>query len=185
LFGTQLCRTIQETSGEHNIGVSGCEFLSAGHAVLKLSTKGRYCVRLMVDLAEHYQRGPIALSDIAQRQEISEKYLEHLIVPLKKAKLIRSVRGASGGYSLARPPVAITIHEIVAAAEGPICLVECTQNSAICKRSINCPTRGVWSELSARISETLSSLTLQELIDRKSRKKVAGARRRVFRVQRK
>lgn len=136
--------------------------------MLKLSTKGRYGVRLMIDLAQAFGKGPIALSEVAKRQEISEKYLEHLIVPLKRAKLIRSSRGARGGYLLIRPPDRITLKEIVTAVEGPVCIVECTQRPTICKRSKNCLTREVWKELSVKISEMLSSLTLQKLIEKKS-----------------
>ena len=133
--------------------------------MLKLSTKGRYGVRLMLDLAQRSGMDPVALADIAKRQEISEKYLEHLVAPLKKAKLISSSRGAHGGYSLRRPPDKITLKEIITAVEGSVCIVECIRKPTICNRSRDCLTRGVWSELSAKISEVLSSLTLQKLID--------------------
>ena len=122
--------------------------------MLKLSTKGRYGVRLMLDLAQNYGKGPVALKDVAKRQEISEKYLEHLITPLMKVKLIRSSRGARGGYVLVKDPGSINLQEIIAAVEGPVCVVECTKDPAICKRSQGCLSRGVWKELSASLAKT-------------------------------
>lgn len=133
--------------------------------MLKLSTKGRYGVRLMLDLALNNGNGPVSLKDVSQRQEISVKYLEHLIAPLKKAKLIRASRGAHGGYVLIKSPAELTLKEILKAVEGPMCVVECTKNPALCKRAKNCLTRGVWSELSDKISEILSGVTLEKIID--------------------
>ena len=132
--------------------------------MFKLSTKGRYGARLMLDLALNYGKGPVALKEVAKRQEISEKYLEHLIAPLKKAKLIRSSRGAHGGYVLLKPPSGISLNEIITAVEGPMSIVECTQNSSFCKRSRDCLSRGAWNELSLKITETLSALTLEKII---------------------
>ncbi len=134
--------------------------------MLKLSTKGRYGVRLMLDLAQNYGKGPVALKDVAKRQEISEKYLEHLITPLMKVKLIRSSRGARGGYVLVKDPGSINLQEIIAAVEGPVCVVECTKDPAICKRSQGCLSRGVWKELSDKISETLKEITLKKIIEK-------------------
>ena len=134
--------------------------------MLKLSTKGRYGVRLMLELAIHYQKGPVALKDIAKRQEISLKYLEHLILPLKDAKLIRANRGAHGGYALLRSPADISLEDIVAALEGPVCVAECTLNPKICKRAKDCLSRGAWKELAVRITRFLSALTLDKLIPR-------------------
>jgi Rrf2 family protein len=136
--------------------------------MLKLSTRGRYGVRLMIDLAQYSGEGPVSLSDVAKRQDISEKYLEHLIVPLKKAGLVRASRGAHGGYVLLRPPGQITFKEIVTAVEGPVCVVDCTRKPALCKRSKNCLTREVWKELAEIISGVLSSLTLQKFIKKES-----------------
>lgn len=130
--------------------------------MFKLSAKGRYSVRLMLDLALNYGKGPIALKDIAQRQKISEKYLEHLINPLKKAKLIRANRGAHGGYALLKPPSKISLKEIIAAVEGPLCVEDSGQDL-----SADFLSRGAWSELSEKINETLSGVTLEKLIDKK------------------
>jgi Rrf2 family protein len=136
--------------------------------VFKLSTKGRYGARLMLELALNYGKGPVALKDVAQRQEISEKYLEHLIGPLKKARLIRSNRGAHGGYTLLRPPSRINLKEVIIAVEGPICIVECTQKPSVCKRAQDCLSREAWNELSLKIGETLAALTLESLISKGS-----------------
>jgi len=129
--------------------------------MFKLSAKGRYSVRLMLDLALNYGKGPIALKDIAQRQKISEKYLEHLINPLKKAKLIRANRGAHGGYALLKPPSEISLKEIIAAVEGPLCVEDSGQNL-----STDFLSRGAWSDLSEKINETLSGATLEKIIDK-------------------
>ena len=137
--------------------------------MFKLSTKGRYGARLMLDLALNSGKGPVALKDVARRQEISEKYLEHLIAPLKKAKLIRSSRGAHGGYELLKPPAGISLKEVITAVEGPMCIVECTQKPSICKRARDCLSRGAWQELSLKINETLSALTLEKIIDQDTR----------------
>ncbi len=134
--------------------------------MFKLSTKGRYGARLMLDLALNYGKGPVALKDVAERQEISEKYLEHLIAPLKRARLIRSNRGAHGGYTLLRPPARINLKEIITAVEGPMCIVECTQKPSSCKRAKDCLSRGAWNELSLKIAETLTALTLERLISK-------------------
>jgi Rrf2 family protein len=137
---------------------------------MKLSTKGRYGVRLMLDLALHYGEGPILLKDIAERQEISEKYLWQLIPPLKQAGLILSTRGAHGGYTLTKPPVQITLKEIVITVEGPMCLVECVDNSSSCPRADTCVARDVWGEISAKILQSLESVTLESMVENQKRK---------------
>jgi Rrf2 family protein len=134
--------------------------------MLKLSTKGRYGVRLMLDLALHFGKGPISLKDIAKRQEISEKYLWHLIPPLKNAGLITATRGAHGGYILAKPAQQISLKDIVSVLEGPVCLVECTQDPVTCKRSLNCIARDAWAEATGKFMDTLASFTLEGMIKR-------------------
>src|SRR5512143_1757105 len=113
---------------------------------MKLSTRSRYGTRLMLDMAQHYDQGPVQLGTIAQRQGISVKYLEQIIIPLKKAHYVESVRGPKGGHVLARPPEEITVGEIVALLEDGAGLVECVEHAELCGRSQSCPTRLIWQE---------------------------------------
>lgn len=139
---------------------------------MRLSTKGRYGVRLMIDLAEHYDQGPISLRDISHRQELSEKYLWQLITLLKNAGLISSTRGGrGGGYTLAELPSRITLKDILLVVEGSLCLVECTQKPALCHRSPSCVARDVWCEVSEKLSETLESFTLEHMLEKQDRMK--------------
>jgi len=131
---------------------------------MKLSTRGRYGARLMLDLALHYGEGPVLLKDIANRQGISEKYLWQLINPLKTMGLIGSTRGAHGGYVLARPPEEITLKEIVRVLEGSLCLVDCVENPGVCDRSQTCTSRDIWTEASNQISQILESMTLDKMV---------------------
>ena len=140
---------------------------------MKLSTKGRYGARLMLDLALHYEEGLILLKDIAKRQEISEKYLWQLIPPLKNAGLINSTRGAHGGYMLAKPPAQITLKEIVVTLEGPMCLVECVDNPSVCSRADTCVSRDLWHEVSEKILQTLESVTLEYMVEKQKQKSEA------------
>jgi Rrf2 family protein len=133
---------------------------------MKLSTRCRYGTRLMLDMAQHYNQGPIQLGDIAKRQNLSVKYLEQIIIPLKKAHYIESVRGPKGGHILAKHPAEITLGEIVALLEEGINLVECVENAATCERSETCPTRLVWKEVSEAVLDKLQSLTLEDLVQR-------------------
>ena len=133
---------------------------------MKLSTKGRYAVRAMFDLAQHYDGGLVMVKDVAIRQGISERYLEHLFLSLKKAGLVNSLRGARGGFVLSRPPAEIKLLEIVRISEGPTALVDCVDNAGICPRSPKCVTRDVWLEVQSAIDGVLSSQTLQDLIKR-------------------
>jgi Rrf2 family cysteine metabolism transcriptional repressor len=134
--------------------------------MLKLSTRGRYGVRLMLDLALHYGQGPVPLHDIAKRQDISEKYLWHLIPPLRDAGLVHSSRGANGGYVLARPPSGITLKDILAVLEGQICLVDCVSDPSFCPRSRNCVPKDIWRDVSKTIAQTLDSFNLGQMIEK-------------------
>ena len=133
---------------------------------MKLSTKGRYGVRLMLDLAIHYGGGAVVLKDVAARQDISEKYLWHLVNPLKNAGLIHSTRGAHGGYTLARSPREISLRDILTVLEGPMCLVECTESPSLCDRSESCIAREVWAEVTATMLEALDGFTLEQMVER-------------------
>jgi Rrf2 family protein len=133
---------------------------------MKLSTRGRYGVRIMLELALHFGEGPVLLKDIAERQGISEKYLWQLINPLKSMGLIKSIRGARGGYVLAREPAEINLREILRILEGSLCLVDCVDDPAACDRSESCITREIWSETSKNISQSLESMTLGKMVER-------------------
>ena len=133
---------------------------------MRMSTKGRYGVRLMIDLALHSGQGPVLMKDIARRQGISEKYLWNLINPLKTVGLVRSLRGARGGYLLAKEPAEISLKDIMSVLEGTLCLVDCVENPSSCKRSPTCITRDVWCEASQGFMKTLEAMTLETMIDR-------------------
>ena len=130
---------------------------------MKLSTRSRYGVRLMTALACANGGKPILLKNIAASEEISEKYLSLIVIPLRAAGLIKSLRGARGGYNLAHDPSEISLGNIIEALEGETCLVRCIKQPAICSRSTICPTRDIWSILGNKINETLNSITLAEL----------------------
>ena len=114
---------------------------------MKLSTRGRYATRALLDLALHQGEEPVFLKDIARRQQISLKYLDHLITPLIAGGVVRTIRGPKGGVSLARPPEEIRLSEIIKLAEGSIVPVACVDDPAICSRSGICATRDIWIEL--------------------------------------
>ncbi|MDY0040782.1 MAG: Rrf2 family transcriptional regulator [Desulforhabdus sp.] len=131
---------------------------------MKLSTRSRYGTRLVLDMAHNYRKGPTQLGVIAKRQNISVKYLEQIIIPLKKANLIKSVRGSKGGHVLAKPPADITVGQIVALLEKDVELTECSVNPEICERSDFCPTRIVWKAATESMYEKLNSITLADLV---------------------
>ena len=119
----------------------------------------------MAALADQYGAGPVLLKDIARNEDISEKYLSLIVIPLRGSGLIQSTRGARGGYTLARSPDAITVANIMDVLEGEPCLVDCVNNPAMCSRVPICPTRDIWSLLSEKIRETLSAITLTSLVN--------------------
>ena len=138
---------------------------------MKLSTKSRYGTRLMLDMAQHYGDGPVHLGTVARRQGISVKYLEQIIIPLKKANYIQSVRGPKGGHQLAKPPEEITVGEIVALLEEGTTLAECGDNPLSCERSPDCATRTIWQEAAQAMFDKLQSITLADLLRRDKLKK--------------
>ena len=133
---------------------------------MNISTKGRYGLRAMLDLAANYQGKPVTLNNIAKRQGISEGYLEQLMMHLKRSRLVKSVRGAQGGYVLAKKPEDITVGEIFRALEGPIAPVACVSEDFPdeCGRFEGCATRVVWEDVRNRVAEVLDSYTLAKLI---------------------
>lgn len=130
---------------------------------MKISTKGRYGLRLMVDLANNKSGTYIALKEIARRQDISEKYLEQIVTQLNRAGLVKSVRGAQGGYALSKNPKEITVGDVLRVVEGPFTLVDCTEDSSNCTRSIDCPTAFVWQRLKTAIEDVVDSISLYDL----------------------
>ena len=134
--------------------------------MIKLSTKGHYGARLMLDLAIHYGEGPVLLKDISDRQEISVKYLWNLVDSLRIAGLVESYRGRHGGYTLAKKPSDITMKDIVFVFEGRSCIVDCVCNPSFCEKSPDCITRDLWCKLSDIISETLGDVTLEDMVKR-------------------
>lgn len=139
---------------------------------MKLSTKGRYGARAMVDIALHEGEGPILLKDIAKRQNISEKYLEHIITSLKVAGLVKSIRGARGGYVLGKDPVQIKLSQIIKALEGSIAPVECVDDPDSCSRAKNCVTRDVWVQMKKAMDDVLESINLKDLVEKQKKKGV-------------
>jgi Rrf2 family transcriptional regulator, iron-sulfur cluster assembly transcription factor len=131
---------------------------------MKLSTRSRYGTRLMLDMAEHDQSGPIQLGVIAKRQGIPVKYLEQIMIPLKKAGYVNSVRGYKGGYVLARPPEAVTVGEIVVLLEGGLELTTCTDSPEHCERAESCVVRTLWQQATAAMHEKLNAVTLADLV---------------------
>lgn len=130
---------------------------------MRISTKGRYGLRALVDLAAHYQNKPVLLSEIAERQTLSKRYLERLFTQLRDSGILRSVRGASGGYLLNRKSSEITVTEILEALEGSLSPVECIVESQLCRRVDKCVTHDLWSDLSRTIRKKLDSISLEEL----------------------
>ncbi len=135
--------------------------------MIKLSTKGRYGTRLMLNLGKRSLDGesPVVLKAVANEEEISIRYLEQIIIPLKMSKLVKSVRGAGGGHTLARPPSKINLIEIIEALEGPISLVDCTDDEDFCGRIPLCATYESWKEASTMLRGYFEKTTLQDLID--------------------
>jgi Rrf2 family protein len=143
---------------------------------MKFSTKGRYGLRAILDMAIYQNSGPITLNSIAERQGLSEGYLEQLMAPLKKSGIVKSIRGAQGGYILAKQPKDITTGEIIRALEGPIAPVGCVSEDypEECERAEGCVTRMVWAKVRDSIAVTLDSLTLQDLVEESKKQTEKG-----------
>ena len=144
--------------------------VNKGVKPMKLSTRGRYGTRALLDLALHQDGKPVLLKDIAEREQISVRYLEHLITPLIAGGIIRTTRGARGGVSLAKPPEEIRLSEVMQLLEGSVAPVECVNSPGICSRSKSCVTRDIWDELTQAMDGILRSTTLQNLVERQKRK---------------
>lgn len=133
---------------------------------MKISTKGRYALRLMIDLAERSDGTPVSLKEVAKRQNISEKYLEQIISVLNRAGFVRSIRGAQGGYLLKKEPKDYTVGMILRLTEGSLAPVACIEDDeVICERQNACVTIMVWKRINDAISGVVDSITLQDLVD--------------------
>ncbi|MBS5421228.1 MAG: Rrf2 family transcriptional regulator [Roseburia sp.] len=132
---------------------------------MKVSTKGRYALRLMLDLAVNNTGEPISLKDIARRQGISDKYLEQIISVLNKAKYVKSIRGAQGGYILTKKPEEYTIGMILRLTEGSLAPVACVEEDNACDKIHACATVLVWQKMNEAINDVVDHMTLQDLVD--------------------
>lgn len=142
---------------------------------MKISTKGRYGLRAIVDIASHSTDGHISIKEVAQRQGISDNYLEQIIFPLKRAGLVKSIRGSQGGYLLARPASEITAGEVLRALEGDLAPVECLAGrvTSECERVDRCSTMGLWLRLRDAINNVVDSVTIQDMVDNRPNKTMA------------
>lgn len=133
---------------------------------MKMSTRGRYGLRVMIELAVHHGQGPTLVDTLAERQDLSANYIHLLMPALKTAGLVRAIRGPRGGFELTRPPAEITALQVVEALEGRVAPLDCTLDGTCCARSDRCPAREVWSEVALAVDRVLSGRTLADLADR-------------------
>ena len=131
---------------------------------MKLSTRGRYGTRLMVELAKNYGKGPVSMTEVSKKQDIPVKYLEQIIIPLKKANLVSSVRGPKGGHMLARPPEQINVWEVLLLLESKLTLVDCLTNESACEKVGTCPVRPIWAKAYESISKLFRETSLKDLL---------------------
>ncbi|MFP3982739.1 MAG: RrF2 family transcriptional regulator [Desulfurivibrionaceae bacterium] len=135
---------------------------------MRLTTRSRYGTRLILDIAQHQDQGPVQVGDIAKREELSVKYLELLIRSLRQAGFLKSVRGAKGGHLLTKPPEEIRIGEIVKVLEGDTVIVDCSKDNEHCSRKDRCSTLPLWQEIEQLVNDKLYSVTVRDLMDRES-----------------
>ena len=157
-----------------DISINTHRSFRAGLVRLKFSTRARYGMRAMLDLAEQNEGKLVLLKDIAERQEISKRYLEHMMTLLRNRGLIVAERGASGGYRLARAPHEIRLDEIFEALEGELAPVDCVRDAAVCKRSEDCAVRDLWCDMTNAMRVVLEGQTLADLKRRAEKLRSAG-----------
>jgi Rrf2 family protein len=134
---------------------------------MKISTKGRYALRLMLDIALHCGEGqPVPIRDVAERQGLSDKYLEQIVTPLSRAGLVRSVRGAGGGYLLSRKPEEYTVGDILRVLEGDLAPVSCVENAQCCGLADQCVSMEVWEQIQTAINSVVDHITLADMMRR-------------------
>lgn len=133
---------------------------------MKISTKGRYALRLMLDLATYSAGGPVCLKDVARRQQISDKYLEQIIATLNKAGYVRSIRGAQGGYLLKRDPAEYTVGMILRLTEGDLAPVGCVgAEKEECERKAGCVTIRIWQQINDAVNQVVDNITLADMLE--------------------
>ena len=132
---------------------------------MKISTKTRYGVRFMIDLAQHWGEGSVALKDVAERQGISKKYLEQVVAPLGNAGLLHVTRGYLGGYELSRDPATITLADVVSASEDGLDLIDCTSGLFPCERKDGCLSQRIWGGMEDAIRDYLTGISLADVSD--------------------
>ena len=142
-----------------------------GRVLMKISTKGRYALRLMLDLAYNHTGSFIPIKNISQRQDISDKYLEQIITQLSRAGLVKSARGAQGGYMLAKEPQEYTVGEILRLLEGNLAPVACVDDTKdACTRADECVTTEVWREIKDAVNKVVDNITLADLVEQQRQK---------------
>ena len=135
---------------------------------MKISTKGRYALRMMADIAEHQKDGYVTLKDVALRQNISKKYLEQIALHLSQAGMLRAVRGYQGGYMLTKPASAYSVNDVLQVVEGSMSPVTCLEQAPnCCERCDECKTLSIWQGLQKLITDYLSGITLEDVIERR------------------
>ena len=135
---------------------------------MKISTKGRYALRMMLDMVQHQHNGPVALKDIAERQNVSKKYLEQIALVLSQDGILQGTRGHQGGYRMIKAPNECTVYEILEAVEGSMHPVACLDQSPnACERCTGCDTLFIWEGLDKVVRDYLCSMTLQDVLDKK------------------
>ena len=132
---------------------------------MKISTRGRYGLRILLDLALHDNGSPRMIRDIAGSQRISEKYISRLIIDLRRAGMVKSIRGSRGGYRIARYPKNLTVLDVIEVMEGPVSLIDCVTTEC-CDRQRGCAVRSIWCDMNNQIRSALAAVTLQDVIDR-------------------
>lgn len=142
---------------------------------MKLSTRGCYGLQAVLELALHYGGGPLLMRAISEKHGLSRKYLHALLTSLKAAGLVRSVRGAGGGYVLAKAPADIPVSKVIQVLEGTLSPAECVEDNAICARSKDCVALTLWTEVNRVIEEMLGSITIEDLLKRQAAMKQAPA----------
>jgi Rrf2 family protein len=131
---------------------------------MKLSTRGRYGTRLMIELSKHYGYGPISMSQISKNQSIPVKYLEQLVIPLKKAKLINSVRGPRGGHMLAKAPEKISLWEVLDILESKFTFADCLKDPGVCENTAGCAVRPVWGKALSLMMKHFKETSLKDVL---------------------